>query len=86
MTKKNVEIIGEDQVSTEVLAEALVNISDSVTKLLNGPLNRRAIVILLQDSLGGRNAVSKETIEAVLDAAATLKAKYVVKGKRVVDL
>lgn len=87
MTKKNVEIIGDDQVATEVLADAIVGISEAAKKLLDGPLNRRAIITLIQDSMGGRNAVSRDIIEAVLDTAATLKDKYLVKGyKRKVEL
>ncbi len=87
MTKKDIEIIKQDEVATEVMADAIVSLSDAVKKLLDGPLNRRAVVVLIQDAMGGRNAVSRDGIEAVLDSAASLKEKYLVKGyKRKVEL
>lgn len=58
--------------TTEILAEAIVRIGDSVAKLNQSGLNHRAIVLLLQDS----TKLPKRDIEAILTALPRLKGWY----------
>lgn len=56
----------------EVIATMAKNISslaDSVTALLNGELNRKALIILLANSSG----LPQRTVSSVLDALESLK-------------
>lgn len=68
-------------VATDILAEAIVNVSRGMTKLLKGPLNESAVVILIQETCGGRSAISREDVKRVLHAAADLEHNYVRKPK-----
>jgi hypothetical protein len=74
---KQIEITQQQgaEVPTEVLAQSIIAVSDAAQKLLSGRLNRRAIVLLIQDSITPKP--SKETVEAILDAAADLRRRYV---------
>ena len=58
--------------SKEILAAAITNISDGLTKLLASGLNRKAIIVLIQ----AETRQSRTEIEAVLDALARLKGWY----------
>ena len=62
--------------STEIMAASIVAISNGFTKLLNSGLNRRAIIVLVQDMVGATK-ITKKDIELVLDAIPRLKAWYV---------
>lgn len=68
----------EDHVPTEVLAKSIVDIARAVRAIINGPLDMRAVVLLIHDACG----VNKRDIEAVLEAAADLEERYVKKSKR----
>jgi hypothetical protein len=76
-----VSLKGAEDVGPEILAQAIVDVSEAAKKLLAGPLTERAIVILIQDSCGhtagGSKAVSQESIKLVLHAAADLRHRYV---------
>lgn len=70
----------EEPVETEILAEAIVGISNAIKKLRESDLNDRAIVVLINASLpsngkGGKVA-NLTTIRAVLDAIEELKENY----------
>lgn len=54
------------------LSSAIEAISDGLKKLIGSGLNRRALVVLLQDATG----VSKRDITAVLDGLNDLKKLY----------
>lgn len=58
--------------SKEILAEAIVRLGESLEKLNKNGLNRRAIVILLQDA----TQISKRDINAILDAIPQLQGWY----------
>lgn len=62
----------DEPVSKEVLATAIVNISNSVQKLFSSGLNRSAVVALIKDDTG----IGKGTIETVLDSLSNLRASY----------
>lgn len=79
MARKSVKIVQPlppaDEVPTEVLATAITEVSRSAKALLDGPLKKRAILVLIRDS--AVPAIPLSTIEAVLDAAAGLEARFV---------
>jgi len=56
----------------EILAEAIVNIGKAVGRLKDNKLNRRGIVVLLQDA----THYPKRTIEDILDALPRLEGWY----------
>jgi hypothetical protein len=66
-------ILPDDDVAPTVLAQAIVDIAKGADCLLNGPLSRRAVYLLIRD----RSGVSLGDIESVLTAAAELKDVYV---------
>jgi hypothetical protein len=53
----------------EILASAIKDVAEAARKLLSSKLTKRAIVILLKDSIG---YISMKDIELVLDHAACL--------------
>ncbi len=57
---------------SETLAEAIVDISNGMRALESSGLNRKAIVLLLQDATG----LSRAAIGSVLDALPKLKGMY----------
>jgi hypothetical protein len=62
----------EKPVPKEILAEAIVNIGKAAAQLQGSGLNRRAIVVLLQDY----TKLSKTDITTVLDALPRLAGWY----------
>ena len=71
-----VQVLNEENIAPALLAKAICDVADAAKTILGGPLKRRAIVVLLQDSIGP--GITKKQIEQVLDAAADLKRSYVV--------
>jgi phenylpyruvate tautomerase PptA (4-oxalocrotonate tautomerase family) len=70
---KNVKVTQSDPpVEKAVLAEAIVALGEAVQKLDRSGLNRKAIVILLQDI----TKLPRTTIEIVLDAIPKLRSTY----------
>jgi len=69
----------EESVSGEILAKAIIDVSTAAKKLLDGPLTKRAIVILIQDAVP--HNIGLYEVEAVLEAAAGLKEHFIKKGK-----
>ena len=63
---------GEEKVPTEVLAEAIVKISEGFLQLKRSGLNRRAIVVLVKDASG----VGIYEIQKVLNALEDLRRMY----------
>ena len=63
----------EPKIKTEILAEAIVRISDGFTKLQASGLNERAIVVLIH---GYEPGISKTDIKAILGALRQLSAWY----------
>ena len=64
----------DNPVLLEVFERSIVDIAAAAQKILDGPLTRRAIILLIQDSVPG--GVHRDTIAAVLDAAANLEKRY----------
>ena len=62
----------ENPEPTEVLAEAVIRISENLQKLEKSGLNKRAIVVLVHDY----TKVAKRDIELILESLAVLKGWY----------
>jgi len=60
----------------ELLAKSIVEVADGFAKLERSPLNKRAIVLLLQDGIGA-GKISKTQILLVLENLPKLKAWYI---------
>lgn len=69
--------IGEPGPATEVIAESIVQIGEAMRKLEGSRLNRRALIVLLQDV----TKLSRGHIENVLDSLGALERIYL-KGKK----
>ena len=70
----------ENPETTEILAEAIIKISETMEKLSEqSGLSEKALIVLIQDncgclSRGGKP--SKRTVEIILDSMKTLKGYY----------
>lgn len=70
--QKKVEFtLSGDILVLEEIALAITQISNVFKKMNQGPLNRRALVILIRDMVGKDNITNKQIID-VLDAASNL--------------
>lgn len=77
----------ENPTPIEVIAEAIVAISQGIKKLRQGPLNDEALIMLIQNAapnVGGRRygtstPISKKTIRAVLEGIESLETTYLKK-------
>ena len=67
------------QYVTDEIAEAVKTVSEAAQKMENSGLNRRAILVLLQESIGSRR-VTRDQISLVLDHLPRLKAIYLKNG------
>lgn len=69
-----------DEVPTEIIASALVSISEGVAKLRSGRLNEKALLLLIQHACPSQDRPSISTIRTVLDAVESLRSEYVKKS------
>ncbi len=74
----NISIVKSDPPETkQILAEAIVKIGEGFAALQAGGVNKRAILVLIRDSLRNRKPpISLVDIEVVLDALPRLKGWY----------
>lgn len=72
--------LSADILVLDEIGRAITQISGVFKRMNSGPLNRRALVVLLQDMIGDGN-ISKKQINQVLDAAARLD-EYLTKPKQ----
>jgi AAA+ superfamily predicted ATPase len=63
---------GSTPIPAEVIAQALIDISEGMKKLSNGGLKRKAIVALVHD----QSKISKRDIEIVLNNLESLRADW----------
>ncbi|HEX9573977.1 MAG TPA: hypothetical protein VF994_07765 [Myxococcales bacterium] len=68
--EKKFTVLEDPEIPTEILAQAIVDVASAAKKLLNGPLTRNAVIILVHAAAHGR--VGKREVEVVLDAASSL--------------
>jgi hypothetical protein len=62
--------------SVELLASSIVQVAEGFKAVLASPLSQRALIVLLQDAIGGQH-VSKAQIKLVLEALPRLKGWYI---------
>lgn len=78
-TKGTAPIIKQDkqnEIPVEVLAKSIVEVADAAKKLLSSKLSKRAICVLIKDSMSGPGVTMKD-IQVVLDCAANLDKRYI---------
>lgn len=78
MSKKIKVTKSDPPETTEILAEAIVKISDSMNSLVKSGLNEKAIILLIQGQPGV--TLSRSDIKDVLDGLKQLKGFYCRKG------
>lgn len=74
-------------IAAEIIAASIVQIADGINALRSGPLNDRALFLLIQNasslfssgSVGSRRRVTIGEIEAVFEGIAALKETYLKK-------
>ncbi len=59
--------------TVEAIAENIVNLATGVHKIVDGRLNKKAIILLLASAAGG---MPQETVTRVLDAIMNLDKKF----------
>lgn len=62
---------------TEVIADAIIKVSEAFEKLKSSKLTERAILLLIKDSIPGQMGMGD--IKTVIDAAFHLKDRYIKK-------
>lgn len=67
----------ENPVEKEVLAEAIVRMSEGVNALSKSGINKKGIILLVHD----HTKLPKREIESVIDSLAELKSLYCARGK-----
>ncbi len=65
----------ENPIPTEIIADAIIKISDAVTKMKSTRLTERAILLLIKDSISGN--IGLGDIKTVLNAAQDLSKNYI---------
>lgn len=70
----------KDPQPTEIIAQAIIDVSAAAKKLLSSRLSMRAIVILIQHS--SVKSLSIADIQNVLNCAATLEETYIKKAPK----
>jgi len=80
---KEVKVVqGEEPMPVEILADHIKAIADGMRKIRNGPLNEKALLLLIQNaapSLRHGQRVSATEIRAVLEGIASLERAYLKK-------
>jgi hypothetical protein len=73
----------ENPLTVELIAEAIVSISDSMKKINNTRLTRRALILLIAENCDAyhigrkRMVVNTKTIEIVMKSIDNLKSAYI---------
>jgi hypothetical protein len=71
---KVIQAVGEEPVPVEILAKDIQAISAGIKKLLAGPLNERALVLLIQDA--SPTVLTQRHIKAVIAGLGSLEATF----------
>ncbi len=77
MSKTPVKIVKDEDkvIKVEIMEQAIIDVAQSARKLLNSNLSKRAVIVLIRDSMAGTGMPLKD-IETVLDCAANLDKRY----------
>ena len=66
---------GDKVIETKIMEDAIVEVATAARKLLNSKLTKRAVLVLIKDSMSGTGVPMKD-IELVLDCASRLDKRY----------
>jgi hypothetical protein len=75
-----VKVNEENPEPLDVLAKSIIDVSEGFERINNSRLNRKAIVLLLQNAIGA-GRITQRNIEDVLDYAPRLKNLYTKSAK-----
>ena len=80
VTKKEIVVKRneENPEPTEIIADAIIKISQAFERIKNGRLSQRALILLIQDAVGA-SFVSRGQIKEVLECLPDLKNLYIKK-------
>lgn len=65
----------ENIIKVEIMEQAIIDTAQAARTLLNSKLTKRAVMVLIKDSMSGTGLPLKD-IELVLDCAARLDKRY----------
>ena len=65
----------------EIIAQSIIDLSNSVKRIMGGRLNRKAVVLLLQSACGATK-ITKWQVELVLESLEDLRAIYIKKAEK----
>lgn len=65
-----------EEVPVEIIANSLVSMADGIKALRAGPLNERALLLLIQHAMPATDRPSTKLIKGVLDGVEALKRTY----------
>lgn len=80
VTSESDVVVDNLDVNLEDLAKSIEQVAQATRKINDSRLNRKAILILIQQGISG--SISRVAIEAVLDTAADLDRMYLKKARR----
>lgn len=77
MANPKVSVVKDEEkvIEIKIMEEAIVQVATAARKLLSSRLSKRAIVVLIKDSMSGSGLPLKD-IEWVLDCASKLDSRY----------
>lgn len=70
----------QEEVASEVIADAIVSISEGISRLRQGRLNDRALLILIQHA--APEAITQKDIRAVFAGIENLRSAYLKKAAK----
>lgn len=69
------------EIPTEIIADAIVKLSDGMAQLQRGALNDRALLLLIQHACPSADRPSTKQIKTILTAIEGLKREYIRKPR-----
>lgn len=75
MSKVTIVKDNDKVIETKIMEEAIVQVANAARKLLSSKLTKRAVFVLIKDSMSGGGLPLKD-IELVLDCASKLDKRY----------
>jgi hypothetical protein len=69
------------EIPTEIIADAIVRLSDGMAQLQRGALNDKALLLLIQHACPSSDRPSTKQIKTILTAVESLKREYLKKPR-----
>jgi hypothetical protein len=81
MAEKKIKIVQEEgnEVPVEIIAKHIISISEGIKKLLNGPLNEKALLLLIQNAAPSTSygKIGITEIRSVIEGISSLEKTYI---------